>query len=264
MVAVAADERWPARPIMAALYAKIASGDYPAGTQLPDPAELAAAYGVRAVFARLALAGLGRDGLVAGWQTGNAVVSEQPVVHRYGVVVSPRLKSDAGHRGLVSGIGRGGNRAVEIAQVTEIGRVPAPAFAAGGLGVAEGNLVNVRRRITTLDRVTCRTADSYFTIATSDRTPDLLAGPGADNHLKRISSIAPLVEFGDETTVRMPTESEMARLQITESTPVFVLIRTHYTSAGPLDVTGYVTRVDMNTLQYADMKSLQYLLPVPD
>ena len=123
-------------------------------------------------------------------------------------------------------------------------------------GTAEGELVYVRRRTTSIDGVINQSADSYFTLATGQRSPDLVAGRGPGGHIARINAIAPVLEIQEEISARMPTGPEAARLHIPEGTPVFDLIRTYHTADGPLDVARFIIR--------ADMAVFDYRFPVPD
>lgn len=122
--------------------------------------------------------------------------------------------------------------------------------------MAEGDLVYVRRRTTTIDGIINQSADSYFALATGARSPDLVAGRGAGGHIARINRISPVLEVEEEITARMPASPEMARLEIPEGTPVFEVIRTYHTADGPLDVARFVIR--------ADMAAFSYRFPVPD
>ncbi len=129
--------------------------------------------------------------------------------------------------------------------------------AASGLaGVSEGDLVHVRRRVTTIDGVVNQSADSYFSVATGERNPGLLTGQGAGGHIARISAVSPVTEVQEEITARMPSSPEAARLAIPEGTPVFDVIRTYHTAEGALDVARFIIR--------ADMAAFDYRFPVPD
>jgi GntR family transcriptional regulator len=204
----------------------------------------------------LALDRLKQEGLVESRQGIGNFVRMPPPVRRYGIgrysrsvwggsAPQPLLVAEAGEQGRTAG------------QATETERVPAPAFVAGRLpGVAEGDLVYVRRRTTTLDGIINQSADSYFAIATGERSPDLVAGRGPGGHIARINAISPVLEVEEEITARMPTAPEAARLQIPPGTPVLDVIRTYHTADGPLDVARFVIR--------ADMAVFSYRFPVPD
>src|ERR1035438_216390 len=77
---------------------------------------------------------------------------------------------------------------------------------------------HVRRRVTTMDGVINQSADSYFTIATGDRNPDLVTSRGAGGHIARINAVSPVTEIQEEITARMPIRPEAARLSIPDGT----------------------------------------------
>ena len=119
-------------------------------------------------------------------------------------------------------IAEGARQGRAVDQVTETATVPAPAFVAARLpGIAEGDLVHVRRRVTTIDGIINQSADSYYTLATGERSPDLVVGRGAGGHIARINAISPVLEIQEEIAARMPASPEAARLAIPEGTPVF-------------------------------------------
>ena len=95
--------------------------------------------------------------------------------------------------------------------------MPAPTWAADRLaGVSEGDLVHVRRRVTTIDGAVNQSADSYLAVATGERNPDLLTGRGAGGHIARINAVSPVTEVQKEITARMPASPEAARLDVPE------------------------------------------------
>jgi GntR family transcriptional regulator len=238
-----------------AIRARIVSGEYPPGSRLPGLPALSQTHQASLVTVRLALARLRQEGLVISRQGVGNFVRAQPPARRFGIGrYSRSIWAGSDPRPLL--IAEGGQQGRAIWQDTETAQVPAPAFVAGRLGIAEGDLVNIRRRVTTIDGVINQSADSYFTIAAGERNPDLLTGHGPGGHIARINAVSPVQEIQEEITARMPTSPEAARLQIPEGTPVFDLIRTYHTADGPLDVARFIIR--------ADMAIFDYRFPVPD
>jgi GntR family transcriptional regulator len=239
-----------------AIRAGITSGQYPPGSKLPGLPALAQTYKASLVTVRLALARLRQEGLIMSQQGVGNFVRDQPPVRRYGISRYSRSvwAGDAPQRLLDS---EGTRQGRAVGQETDTGTVPAPAWVASRLaGVSEGDLVHVRRRVTTIDGIVNQSADSYFSAATADRNPDLLTGRGAGGHIARISAVSPVTEVQEEITARMPASPEATRLGIPEGTPVFDVIRTYHTAEGALDVARFIIR--------ADMAAFDYRFPVPD
>lgn len=235
---------------------QIESGTLQPGDKLPGLPELASTYGVSLVTVRYAIAKLKQQGLVISRQGRGNFVREQPRVRRYGIERYSRSvwASDQPKAILEA---EGGRQGRNVGQTTETGQVTAPAFVAERLpDVAEGDTVHVRRRVTTIDGVINQSADSYFSLATGERSPDVVAGEGPGGHIARINALSPVLEIQEEIAARMPTDPEAARLEIPDGTPVMEVIRTYHTEAGPLDVTRFVIRADMATFDYR--------FPVPD
>ncbi|MBO0803261.1 MAG: GntR family transcriptional regulator [Nocardiopsaceae bacterium] len=237
--------------------ARIESGAYPEGSRIPTLPEIRDSYPGKPslVTVREAIRRLRQEGLIVSKQGSGNFVRERPPVRRFGLArYSRSVWAGEQPQRLLDAEGARQGRAVE--QATETAQVRAPAFAAERLGIAEGELVNVRQRITRIDGTINQGVDSYFTIATGERNPDLLTGRGAGGHIARINAVSPVQEIQEEITARMPTGPESSRLEIPEGTPVLDVIRTYHTAEGPLDVARFIIRADMATFDYR--------FPVPD
>lgn len=181
---------------------------------------------------------------------------EQPKVRRYGINRYSRSVW-AGQDPKPLLIAEGGKQGRTVGQTSGTEQTPAPAWVAERLeGVEEGDMVWVRRRVTTLDGTINQSADSYFSVQTGERSPAVVAGEGPGGHIARINDVSPLLDIQEEITARMPTTPETQKLEIPEGTPVMEVIRTYHTEDGPLDVTRFVIR--------ADMAHFDYRFPVPD
>ncbi|QXJ27066.1 GntR family transcriptional regulator (plasmid) [Actinomadura graeca] len=243
------------------LRAKIRTGVLQPGERLPGLPDLVTGYGidmpgVSMNTVRLAIAKLRQEGLIISKQgKGNFVRTELPV-RRHGIErYSRSVWGGKEPKALLEA--EGGRQGRSVRQDTETAIVPAPAFVAKRLdGVSEGDPVHVRRRVTRLDGVINQAADSYFTLATGERSPAVVAGEGQGGHIARINAISPVLEVEEEITARMPTGPESSRLDIPEGTPVLDVIRTYHTEIGALDITKFVIR--------ADMAVFNYRFPIPD
>jgi GntR family transcriptional regulator len=236
--------------------ARIESSEFPPGAKLPGLPALADEFNASLVTVRLAITRLKQEGLVESHQGKGNFVRRQPTVRRYGIErYSRSVWAGANPQPLL--VAEGKRQSKAVGQETETEQVPAPDFVAERLpGVSEGDLVNVRRRTTTIDGTINQSADSYFTLVTGERSPDLVAGRGPGGHIARINAISSVLEVQEEITARMPTSPESARLNIPEGTPVIEVIRTYHTQDGPLDVARFVIR--------ADMAAFEYRFPIPD
>ncbi|MFC0040425.1 GntR family transcriptional regulator [Actinomadura rayongensis] len=238
------------------LRAQISSGELRPGDRLPGLPELADHYDVSLVTVRLALGRLRQEGLVTSRQGKGNFVRERPTTRRYGIERYSRSVW-AGQEPKALLDAEGGKQDKTVQQDTETATVPAPDFVADRLpGVAAGDQVHVRRRITRLDGTINQAVDSYFTLETGEKSSALVAGEGKGGHIARINAVSPVLDVQEEIQARMPTGPEAARLEIPDGTPVVEVFRTYHTAEGPLDVTHFVIRADMVTFDYR--------FPIPD
>lgn len=254
------DETTDARPMQVRvaddLRNQIRRGDLAPGDKLPTLAVIASKYSVSEMVARRAIELLRQEGSVISRRGSGTYVREAISVRRYGIDrysrsvwagkdPKPILKAEGGRQGK------------SVGQTSGTEQVPAPEFVADRLlDVEAGDLVYVRRRVTTLDGVINQSADSYFSLTTGERSPAIVAGEGPGGHIARVNALSPVLEIQEEITTRMPSGPEAARLEIPQGTPVFEVIRTYHCEDGPLDVTLFVIR--------GDMAAFNYQFPVPD
>lgn len=238
------------------LRTQVRTGALSPGDKLPTLQVIAAEYRVSVMVARRAIELLRQEGVVTSRKGSGTYVREQLPVRRYGISRYSRSVW-AGDTPQALLDAEGGRQGKSVGQETETAQVPAPDFAAQRLaGVEPGDPVHVRRRVTTIDGVINQSVDSYFSLATAERSPALLTGEGRGGHIARINAASPVLEVQEEIATRMPTGPEAARLQIPAGTPVFDVIRTYHTESGPLDVTRFVIR--------GDAASFDYRFPIPD
>lgn len=238
------------------LRSQINRGELAPGDRLPTLGALASQHGVSEMVARRAVELLRQEGAVVSKKGSGTFVRESIAVRRYGLQrYSRSVWGGKDPKPLLKAEGEKQGKSVGQEATTE--QVPAPAFVAERLpDVEEGDLVYVRRRVTTLNGVINQSADSYWSLTTGERSPAIVAGEGPGGHIARINALSPVLEIQEEISTRMPTGPEASRLQIPTGTPVFEVLRTYHCQDGPMDVTRFVIR--------GDMAAFDYRFPVPE
>ncbi len=237
--------------------AKIETGEYAPGQQLPTYDDLAAAYLCSLAVVRKAVDLLKQQGLLITVQGRGTYVRERANARRHGMDRYSRGSWSAGTSILVAEAGQQGH---EVAQLMRfLGTAPAPEAVAGRLGIDAGSPVHVRRRTTLIDGRPNQLADSYYELELAAAVPALKdedTGPGGG--FARIEEAGyRLARIREEIALRMPTSPESAALQLPEGTPVAELIRTVYDAQShPLEVMVAVIAGDMVTFDYS--------FPIPD
>lgn len=231
--------------------ARIETGEYAPGQQLPTYDELAGAYLCSLAVVRKSVDLLKQQGLLITMQGRGSYVRERTRARRHGMDRYARSRWSSGAAILVAEASQQGHEATQL--MREIGTVAAPAAVAERLGIEAGAPVHVRRRTTLIDGRPNQLADSYYPPALAEAVPALLnedTGPGggfariedAGHHLARIR---------EEIALRMPTGPESAALKLPEGTPVAELIRTTCDDQGhPVEVMLAVIAGDMVTFDY--------------
>lgn len=237
--------------------ARIETGDYRPGRQLPTYDELAATYLCSLAVVRKAVDLLRQQGLVVTLQGKGSYVRERPHARRHGMSRYSRSRWSAGQPVLVAEAAEQGHTANQL--IRYLGEVPAPDVVAERLNVPAGTLVFVRRRTTYINDRPNQLADSYYPLHIAAQAPRIQeedTGPGGG--FARLEEAGhTLARIREELSVRMPTTPETTALKLPEGTPVVELIRTTRDSLSePVEV--------MIATIAGDMITFDYDFPVPD
>jgi len=237
--------------------AKVETGEYAPGQQIPTLDELAATHLCSLTAVRKAVDLLRQQGILITKQGKGTYVRERPRARRHGMDRYSRAKWSSGTAVLIAEAAAQGLEADQLMRF--IGTAPAPAEVAERLGIKQGAPVHVRRRTTLIDGRPNQLADSYYELALADAVPALKeenTGPGGG--FARIEEAGyRLARIREETTIRMPAGPETTALKLPAGTPVASLIRTvHDTEGHPIEV--------MLAVIAGDMVAFDYDFPVPD
>jgi GntR family transcriptional regulator len=237
--------------------AKIETGEYAPGQQLPTYDALADTYLCSLAVVRKAADLLKQQGLLITVQGKGTFVRERARARRHGTDRYSRGRWSSGTAILVAEAAQQGLEANQ--HLRFLGTAQAPPAVAERLGIEAGAPVHVRRRTTYIDGRPNQLADSYYELTLAEAVPALEdedTGPGGG--FARIEEAGYRLErIREEIALRMPTGPESAALQLPEGTPVAELIRTVYDPQGqPLEV--------MIAIIAGDMVAFDYDFPVPD
>ena len=237
--------------------AKIETGEWPPGQQLPTYEDLAGQYLCSLAVVRKAVDLLKQQGLLITRQGKGSFVRERPRARRHGMDRYSRGRWSSGTLILVGEAAEQGHVATQLMRF--LGEVPAPGQVAERFGIEPGTLVHVRKRTTLIDDRPNQLADSYYELDIAAAAPKLReehTGPGGG--FARIEEAGyGLARIREELAVRMPTGPESVALQLPEGTPVVELIRTTY------DDTKRPVEVMLATIA-GDMVTFDYDFPIPD
>ncbi len=237
--------------------AKIETGEYRPGQQLPTYDEVAEQYLCSIAVARRAVDLLKQQGLVITVQGKGSFVRERPHARRHGTERYSRSRWSSGTPILVAEAAEQGWTATQL--IRFLGQVPAPEPVAQRLGIERATPVWVRRRTTLIDDRPNQLADSYYELPVADAAPQIKeenTGPGGG--FARLEEAGyRLARIREEMAARMPIGPESVALQLPEGTPVVELIRTTY------DINGRAVEV-MIAVIAGDMITFNYDFPVPD
>jgi GntR family transcriptional regulator len=237
--------------------AKIETGEYAPGQQIPILGAIAAEYSCSGAPVRAAIEALKQQGLLITRQGKGTFVRERARARRHGMERYSRATWSGGTAILIAEAAQQGLEAGQA--VRFVGAAPAPDAVAERLGVEPDTEVHVRRRTTKIGDRPNQLADSYYPLDLAEAVPalkDKHTGPGGG--FARIEEAGyRLARIREEIALRMPTGPESSVLELPEGTPVAELIRTAYDTQGrPLEV--------MIAVIAGDMVTFNYDFPVPD
>jgi GntR family transcriptional regulator len=220
--------------------ARIASGAYPAGTQLPTLDALAAEYGCSLAAVRDALTLLRQQGLVVTRQGRGSFVRAEAGTRRR--LTRGRTVSRDPRRGYVFPAAAAPDEPWQTHGHPHRAPVPAPAPVAAILNLPGGSEVLRRRRVTSpAGETPFQLADTWIhpaAVADAPRVADADTGPGG--YLDRLEEAGhgPLL-WTETMSVRTPTPEEARLLEIPPSLPVVELTRvgTSARTHRPVEVT---------------------------
>lgn len=236
------------RQIADQLRAEIESGRYSPGDRLPGENDLMATHGVARMTARQALAQLQAEGLAVAHKGKGVFVRGFEPIRRRSI---PRLAADQWGEGRTIWDADVPDRALEVDQL-EVFEADPPDSVARVLGQQR---VVVRSRRFVLDDNPVLLAVSYLpaSIAAGTQITEPDTGPGGT--YARLADLGHTpTHFREELRSRMPLTEEIERLQLPAGTPVVVIYRTAYTTAGravevnqmTLDASAYVIEYEFD------------------
>ncbi len=238
------------------LRARIETGQYKAGDQLPTYEELRQTYLCSTGVARKAIDILRQQGLVVSKQGKGVYVRTRTQPKRHGI---ERYARSRWQKGTAIHDAEAGSQGLSVKQLyRELGELPAPHVVAEAFGIGDGESVWVRKRTTVVDGRPHQLADSYYPLdlALGTRLTQEDSGPGGG--FARLDEAGdPLAEISEEWSARMPTTPESVSLQLPPGTPVFDLTRIAY------DTKGRAVEVMLAVIA-ADTVSMTYRFPIPD
>ncbi|GAA1770027.1 MULTISPECIES: GntR family transcriptional regulator [Streptomonospora] len=229
----------------------IASGRLSDGDRVPGENDLMKQYGVARATARQALSVLINEGIVVAIRGSGVYVRAFRPLRRHGPRRLSRELWGAG-RAIWQADSPDGSFETDSVEVAE---VPAPAYVARALGLADEAAVVRRHRRYRLEDRPMQLATSYlpaeFAAGTAIAEPE--TGPGGIYARLAEQGRAP-AHFTEEIRVRMPTPEEAAALHLNAGTPVLDVLRTALTEEHTavefnemtLDGSAYVLQYDFD------------------
>lgn len=225
------DDRAPYKQIADQLRAAIERGELKPGDRLPSEADLMRHYDIARMTARQAIQELRTEGRVVAEQGRGVFVRLPAPVRRLASDRFARRHRDAGKAAFIAEAEKAGVApSVDNIQVT---RGPAPQPVRERLGLDEPGEVVIRSRRYLAEGLPVETAVSYIPADLADGTAIAEQDTGPGGIYARLEEAGhELAHFTEEVSARMPTVEERRRLQIPSGTPVLLVVRTAYDTAG--------------------------------
>ncbi|MUL43486.1 GntR family transcriptional regulator [Streptomonospora sp. PA3] len=239
------------REIAEDVRAAIASGRLSDGDRVPGENDLMKQYGVARATARQALSVLINEGIVVAIRGSGVYVRTFRPLRRHG---PRRLSRELWGAGRAIWQADSPDRSFRTDGV-EVTEIPAPAYVARALGLADEAPVVRRHRRYCLEDRPMQLATSYlpaaFAAGTAIAEPE--TGPGGIYARLAEQGRAP-AHFTEEIRVRMPTPEEADSLRLSAGTPVLDVLRTALTAEHTavefnemtLDGSAYVLQYDFD------------------
>lgn len=222
------------RQIADDLRAAVERGDYPPGSRVPGENALMERYGVARMTARQALAALIGEGLVVSRKGAGVFVRTFRPIVRDGIA---RLASERWGSGQTIWSSDTETRSLDVDQVT-VEEAEPPAHVMVALELKESATVIRRTRRFVLDGKPVLLAVSSLPseIAKGTAIAEINTGPGGIYARLRDLGYAP-VRFQEDLRSRMPSASEVTRLELDAATPVIDIVRIAYAAdAHPVEI----------------------------
>lgn len=210
---------------------RIASGEWPTGSQIPAEDRLCEMFGVSRITVRHAIRNLEASGLLRREHGRGTFVGRETIVAGTRDLTS--FTTEMSHLGLVAG-----------SRVLDAAVVPATAEVAAALGIDEGApVVRIRRlRYGGASPIGIQTAH-----LPAERVPGFLdEGPVEGSLYERLRTrygIAPL-DAHEVYRVALAGEADAALLDVPAGSPAFVIERTSVDARGPFEFTVSLMRGD--------------------
>lgn len=229
----------------------IQAGQYGPGDRLPGENDLMAAHGVARMTARQALGVLRDEGLAEARKGAGVFVRSFRPLRRRGI---QRLAEQQWGNGRSIWSADLGNRSLEVDQIT-VSEEAAPERIGAVLELAADEPVCVRRRRFVLDGKPVLLATSYLPMPLVAGSAITREDTGEGGTYARLADLGHKpVHFREEVRSRMPSKDEVARLSMSEGTPVILICRTAFTAEGrpvevnemTLDAASYVLEYDFD------------------